>query len=438
MMPMYEAATNYNAGGNSLNCPRALNYGRTTRLGSDPSGVIEPGAGQLGLPSDYVQHYTDMSLKGAPLPRPYGPRDNYSLLQGFGARSGSSKGPKGSKGSKRTPKVSFGATPGTDLWRQHVLNYDGQQYANPGVLKAAKGSYKPDITYFQQGQDFDQRFNLRVGNAPMQYQNNEYNSPLYSFGARRAVLPRSGARRAKKTLKFGSRAPEISAGPNNVGYEKMIPMYHGGADTMNFDGRKLFGDNLIKGPTNSIGPYANMPYTGKDIGLYKVLPDGMTPNSYLSAGPGIRSVSANTVNNYVYKGTNGFGRSRFGRNQFGRNQFGQNAIVYQPELVTSGTGLLTLYQPYPQRIIDNLTSVQGSYVNYGRKKSKKPNKTSMGAGKSVKATKTRQRPRLTSRSSSDLKELRTVYNGNVITLNKTGKFTITKSAVPYKEPDTCL
>ncbi len=425
--PLFEGVTEYTGSTNnynntSLNCPGINSFG-SRRFGSRN---VFPTQEPLGLPAGAFNPTTlnevmpDPNMRGNPLPRPYGPRDN--LRMGTGNTTNG-----------------FGATPGSSAWNQVVQNVRGQEYANAGVLKSAKGYMNPEILYYQNAKGVVPGDMPRLGNVPMQYSDNALNTPLFNYkqyGSKKKSKKskkKKGKGKKKSSKKSRSKKQMLNMfGPNNVGYEAHIPIYHGGGNTVDFFTDKLYNQDIVGGPTNSTGPYASVGTSREP--LLSVVKDGITPNQY--------SFGANMSN-----------------------------MVYSPDIPTSGTGLTSLYQEAP----DYLTrqDITGNYVSYGSKKSIKkqaqkqaPTKTapkqlmksvvkqaSTSTTKSIPKSKhiikiienkkskqldkprniahitntksvKKQVPKLTAYSSKGLQKLTTVYDGYTITIDKKGSFNI--------------
>lgn len=147
-------------------------------------------------------------------------------------------------------------------------------------------------------------------NEPAQFSNNQLNSPILSFGKKRNN--KKGKRRpslTKKTSKhskkkpsrrrsFGPLIPTV-AGPNTVGYQEPIPMYHAGANTIDFATNQLFRPDIV----GSIG---------------KVQPDGLTPRAWLTQSAGIGDGLGNKYR---------FGKKSFGGSVITLNSAGQIQIT---------------------------------------------------------------------------------------------------------------
>lgn len=192
----------------------------------------------------------------APLPRPFGPRDNATM--GGPHYAGSSLPPlpldlyklgqfgRNRKNSRKNSRKQFGSTPGTKQWW-------------------GTGTVRPEgpIQFYEgpPGTPLDPNDSI---NVPMQFSNNRMN-------------------------RFGWNLANIS-GPNNVAYQPNIPMYYGGANTTNF----LFGS----------------PYRPEQCPTTKVQPDPYTRDGWLSSGPGLVGASSavNGARTLVHRGL-GFGNA---------------------------------------------------------------------------------------------------------------------------------
>lgn len=319
-------------------------------------------------PTTIYDTYPNIYKQGSPLPQPYGQVDNLRMqslfdIHGFGRkRSNSRKGSrtkykskkrgksmkkmmkkyikkyikkskrkskkmkkmvisklKKSKRTKRKSKRGFGnsTTPGTPQWKhsasqKNIVSNYMNKYANQGALKKATGWTNPSSLYI--GESGTTPNLIGMVNEPGQYSNNQLNSPvLLNFGNKKPKGSKTKRRRPSLTKKrkskksFGPLVPNV-AGPNVVGYESSMPIYHGGANTIDFATNKLFRPDIIK----SVG---------------KVQPDGMTPAAWLTRSKGLG------------------------------NNFGD--LVYTADSMTYGSGHNTIMQPKP------------SYLKYGKKRSKK-------------------------------------------------------------------
>lgn len=414
--PIPEGITDYNINtktNSGLSCANGLGSGdeiqmtsKNTRLNNFgfknavlPNMEGYPTNAPLGLPAgvstvdNIYQTFPDPFSGGARLPRPYGPRDQLSLLSRFGPKK--SKKSKKSKTVKKLKKSlkkykrkykslkkslkkcqlkigrRFGSglsglsglnppTPGTQQWTSELgsKDFSGQTQARP-YFSEATGNVSPKFNYFESGikpevySDLNQVWN--ISNVPMQYSDNSANTPLF-FGR-------------NKRRKFGAMSTTGDmTGPNNVGYNPPIPMYHAGGTTYDFKTQQLYSPiGMVGGPTNSTGPFASMG-TNPDPVL-GVLPDGSTPDAYLTNTNILNASSGiNNAYSYTYNGLK-FGRKKKSLNRFGNHSPEQN-LLYTPELVTSGVGPLTLYQPAPPYISEakNLVPEKG-YVSFGKKKS---------------------------------------------------------------------
>jgi hypothetical protein len=213
---------------------RGFGHGLAFQNAKLPNAPLYPEHSALGLPSgmssvnNIYQTMPNPYTRGAPLSRPYGPRDNLrmpllvdvhgfgkkrrpkqvSKKRNFGRKSKKISKSKKRKSNRRTRK--FGSTPGSNTWTNHLAKqtYNGIDYAQP-YLATAKGNVDPKMLYFQKGANFDQRFNLAGANVPMQYTKNQLNTPLFtnSFGksVRKIKVskrkPKRGSRKSKKKSK---------------------------------------------------------------------------------------------------------------------------------------------------------------------------------------------------------------------------------------------
>jgi hypothetical protein len=448
--PLFQGVTNYNDStksynNTSLNCPAGLGFGRS-RFGSytgfdNHIGIPNTFDPEPGTSMNYLTAGEVPDLHGARLPRPYGPRDHMTQLSGFGRK----------KKTRSRNSVSFGTTPGTDHWLSNMTsrNMWGQQYANEGILEAAKTLPGPSNLYNNvprtpifNPDDF--------GGVRVQENYPGPNSPLYGFGRKRRGTGKSG---------FGSSYMGNTGtmmGPNNVGYEPSIPMYHGGGDTVDFATNKLFRNDMISGPTNSLGPYAS--YGSDNNVIYGVQQDVGTRDAFLT-----KNISGQNARTQA-----GFGRKRVtrtSRNKFGQRSLNSYDMLYSP---ASGTGNPVLYQQVPP-YMNTVDTPSGVYMSYGRKGikksakkvptvkvvTKKPTKSKMlkvqnkksakkspressqspvkpmlTGSKAIKAANKKERPRLTpiSTEKSKMKKvparLSTTFNNVTISLEKSGKVSV--------------
>jgi hypothetical protein len=384
------------------------------------SGSLEQNT-KLGLPSYETNpssiYNNDYLIRGARPPIPYGPVDNARMsmltqINGFGTRTeGLKSRTEGSsrtssrrtrtEGSKSRTKSRFGQTPGSSDWhipQETALDKTLASYAQP-YLAQAKGMFLPDIQLYGKADQasYLNQYSVPSFNVPMQYSNNQYNYPVVngnSFGRKRS---------------FGAMTPLSNMyGPNNVGHESQIPMYHAGSTTLNFADNQLYSPiGMVGGPTNSTGSYASVGTSPNQ--LLKVLPDGMTPNAYLS--------------------TVGFGKkSKMSKTRKG-SRFGE--LVANISSIANGSGLLTLAQPLPSYLDKNREVAQGDYVSFGKKKkpkcvppvpkhehNKKPKLVPKGQTCVSKTEKSKERSKTSFGKST-----------STLTLNQTGTVNITKNPV---------
>jgi hypothetical protein len=238
-----------------------------------------------------------------------------------------------SRARKSRRRRSFGETPGTEPWTSSakVKNTGNKQmakYANAGVFKPAKGGGSDVQLYVTPLKN--KQFTVDNLNVPMQFSDNDLNTPLFKFGG--------------KKNGFG----HLKGGPNTVGYQEPIPMYHPGGTTIDF----------LTGKTNSQGIIGQ---------VGKVQPDGMTPNAWLTKSVGIGD---GLGNNYRF-GTKGKDKrpKLKSKKSMGpkTKKFGN---VYTPNGVTRGTGKNVIMQPPPD-FPEYSSPVKGTYVGYGSKAKKK-------------------------------------------------------------------
>jgi hypothetical protein len=235
------------------------------------------------------------------------------------------------------------------------------------------------MLYFQPGPYFDQRFNLRQANVPMQYTNNQYNTPVVgnSFG-----------------------------GSNTVGYRPAIPMYHAGGTTIDFLTGQLYKPiGVVGGPTNSDGAYASMG-TGQEI--YTVQPDYITPNAYLNTARGLPfDVNALNANGYLAAGL-GSDRNampNFGKSPKSKHNFSKplNNVLYTSNSYASDG---PMYQKSPMYMKRPDINDEGAYASFGkgRKEKEKSAKKTIGRIPEI---------------------LKTKIHGTTVTLTKNGKVIVT-------------
>ncbi len=200
-------------------------------------------------------------------------------------------------------------TPGTTQWKQDASGRNKiskymNKYANAGKLIPAKGWTLPSSLYMNSSSSTIPNV-IGMPNEPAQFSNNQLNSPVFLFGTKKKKHKTYCIPSLSKSIrprKFGPLVPNV-AGPNTVGYQDSIPLYHAGANTIDFATNKLFRPNIV----GSIG---------------KVQPDGLTPNAWLTQSVGVGD---------------GLGKKyRFG-----------NTEIYTPNGVTYGTGHNTIMQPLP-------------------------------------------------------------------------------------------
>lgn len=339
------------------------------------SGHKEPGVASFGYTPDTLGNgildnsvtFPSESMVGAPLPRPYGPRDNISMRGIHGAGSllpplpldtykigqfgkkpkkrsvkrkkskkskKSIKRKKSKKSVKRKStvkrkksikrkrsikrKLKFGiTTPGTKSWKSQTKPNPGLEWANPGLLKEAQGikPTNPALLYMPvpDSKKFTIPPDLKI-NVPMNY----------SFGQSLVQME----------------------GPNNVAYRKPMDTYQAGANTNNWlDGGKPY-----------LPPKKNL------LGVQKTV---QNPRAILSSGPNIK-VASDAINGgrtYTKKGL-----------KMGSPQRGDGLVR-----TVNHTDAKTLYQPKPP------------YMAIGKRKT-----------------------------------LSHKFGSNVITLDPTGKITITR------------
>ncbi len=288
--PIYDGTTTYcnDTGYNKMNFGENLEQTSTLGLANNVRG-----------PSNIYDTFPNPFEQGAPLPRPYGPRDNLAMTYPFryGVKKSRKKG-KGGKGKRKDKKSK-------KKERMNFGNYNGQEYVD-NILAPAKGyiySYLP--------------INVNSSyNVPMLYTNNNLNTPIFrnSFG---------------------------SYGKNNVAYQEPIPMFHAGGTTLNYGTNELYSPiGIIGGATNSItNDYSSVGTFTKPI--LGVVPQTIDSNTYLSNS----NIETSMNNSGPFK-----------------NNFGSSELLFQPELVTGGGGPITIYQPKPM-YMDQKQTPPGDYVS---------------------------------------------------------------------------
>lgn len=290
-------------------------------------GKFTPLTNTIGLPEGaktpktIYDTFPNIYEQGAPLKRPYGPRDNLGMkMSGIVVdvptrRRSFGKYKKRSFGYKKY-KRSFGTTPGTKKWVTEArirnnANAPYARYANSGVLKAAKGSFRPEIMLLDRPNSKLRTNMPPMLNQPMQFSNNQMNSPgLRKFGT-------------KFRRGFG-KIPKLNYGPNTVAYQKPIPMYYGGSTTINFANNKLYS------PKGLIPPVS------------KVQPNGTTPGAWLTQSKGFQFGQRPKLSqNFNIK-------KLTSKNMKISNDpmFGYGKMVYNP-MGWSGSGHNTVKQPEP-------------------------------------------------------------------------------------------
>lgn len=292
---------------------------------------------KLGLPayennpsSIYYNDYQNY-IRGARPPIPYGPADNarMQLLTGY---NGFGKTPSFSSDPNVNP------TPGSGSW--HLAQPKIDPSADYGLSSTFTSvSQGPTQSNLYKGSTCDlNQQSKELFNVPMTYSDNSYNTSGVRFG-----------KRTKNKNSFGAMLPTDGMyGPNNVGHEAPIPMYHAGSTTYNFSTNQLYPANIgmLGGPTNSTGSYASLGTFSNEV--LGVQPDNLTTNARLSTQMG-----------------NSFGS---------RNSFGE--LIYNPSSLVNGTGLLTLAEPMPSYLDKSKEVTGGEYVSYGKVKSKPKKKSS--------------------------------------------------------------
>ncbi len=361
---------------------------------------------KLGLPSyetspASIYNNENIYYQGAALPRPYDRIDLGRLnalenIVGFGSRKNKSRK------NNKNKLCRFGQTPGSSSWiipTPSPLRIELDNYVAPN-LAGAKGLVGPTFNYYDAGPN--KNIMTQPGNyfnVPMQYTNNQMNSPI----------PPSGRGFGKKRMFGSSRMPSTAQvfGPNVVGHEQGIPAYHAGSTTINFGTGELYSPiGIVPGPTNSSGTYANIatsPYES-----LSVMPDGITHNSYLSVP--MR-----------------FGKSLGKVSKKPGKRFGtmiQNVDV-------SGSGQIVDYQKEPDYVSIKDTIPKGSYANYGKvKKSKLVDETLLKNSKKDSKDSSKDSKDSSKDSRKDLKtskkKKKSLFGseGKTITLTSTGSIIV--------------
>jgi hypothetical protein len=317
-------------------------FGQTPFLEGKLSTSVQTEGLPLGAksPTSIYQTFPNIFRQGSALPRPYGPRDNLRMqslyeIHGFGRRRSKVKRCKScgrrhrsrSRShhlKKRRSRRKFGnsTTPGTQGWkhdaylRNRVSTYMNQ-YANDGKLAMAKGWTPPSALYLRSTSSKIPNV-IGMPNEPAQFTNNQLNSPvLFHFGKKRRTSRKKSRpsltkgkkfKSTRRSRNFGPLVPTV-AGPNTVGYQASIPLYHAGANTIDFATNQLFRPDIV----GSVG---------------KVQTDGLTPRAWLTQSVGIGDGLGN--------------KYRFGSKL--KKHFG---LVYTPDGATYGTGHNTIMQPLP-------------------------------------------------------------------------------------------
>jgi hypothetical protein len=112
-------------------------------------------------------------------------------------------------------------------------------------------------------------------------------------------------------------------GPNNVGSEPRIPMYHAGADTINFETNKMFGKNMIG-----------------NVGSVQAVPT--VTNAWLTNSAGVGGFGNSSGSKFG-------GSSKFGSRRFGSNAGTPQNMVYTYNGPTSGRNTLSQPQFQPNK-----------------------------------------------------------------------------------------
>lgn len=152
--------------------------------------------------------------------------------------------------------------------RNKVSSYMNQ-YANAGKLSLAKGWTSPSALYLNSSSSKIPNV-IGMPNVPAQFSNNQLNSPLLlNFGTKHKNVKKTGRRPSltkKRSRSFGPLLQTV-AGPNTVGYQAPIPLYHAGANTIDFATNQMFRPDII-GPVGKVQ-------------------SGSTPNAWLAQSVGI-------------------------------------------------------------------------------------------------------------------------------------------------------
>jgi hypothetical protein len=324
-------------------------FGQTPFLEGKLSTSVQTEGLPLGAksPSSIYQTFPNIFRQGSPLPRPYGPRDNLRMqslfdIHGFGHRRTSKKNKckcgkrhrshrshrshrhsRRSRRHRKSRRFGNSTTPGTAEWkhdasvRNKVSSYMNQ-YANAGKLAIAKGWTPPSALYMRSSSSNVPNV-IGMPNEPGQFSNNQLNSPiLLHFGAKKrksnnkkkpSLTKHSKGKGIKRTStkrsrSFGPLVPTV-AGPNTVGYQAPIPLYHAGANTIDFATNQLFRPDIV----GAIG---------------KVQADGMTPRAWLTQSRGIGDGLGNKYR-FGKKFGKAFGGSVITLNSAGQIQISKDA-----------------------------------------------------------------------------------------------------------------
>ena len=373
---------------------------------------------------------TDPYLKGARLPRPYGPRDNTAMksqhwtgsklpplplsypfsVGQFGRRKRRSRRRKSKSIKRRRKKVKsirrrpprrkrrfsfFGMnTPGTKGWTNTLgktlkSQSQGSRYVSP-QLTAAKGFLDSPMLLYMPNSNTGIPHPLGSANIPMQYSNNQLNTPQTAqYGRSRKSTTRykrkkrkskRNKRKRRKSLKFG-KYPSLyyMEGPNNVAYRPNMALYNGaGANTINWSTGKTY-----RPATKSIR---------------RVQKNPTNPRAWVASTKGIKSTSGkfNGARTYTNLGL------RFGT---GHDLADGSNLFYSSQGGGSGStkgGPLTWAQPLPRRMLLAQNNVSGDYA--------------------IGSSKYGSRRRYSKRKVPS--KLKTKFGGKTIVLDKGGKISI--------------
>jgi hypothetical protein len=404
---------------------------KSSKYGTTPTNIYQ-------TPNPYIN--------GARLPRPYGPRDNsrmksvhwagsklppfnldwnYQLGQ-FGIKPKKIKKNKTTKTTKTTKtknkkrkslkKRSLGmGTPGTKSW-QKTLNPGYKSLPMKWVpnktgvkeLRGAKGFLTdPSLLYMQSSQG---KYPYGMMNAPMQFYNNQYNTPLTAkFGSYKSYKkPKRRKSKLSKRNHFGNGTANFPSlyqmeGPNNVAYRPNMLLYNG---RNNFE----FGAGA-----NTTNWETGRTYRPPEMNIEKVQYDPAHPTAWLSTTPGLKAASGryNGARKFTNLGMNNFHNFGTPNQSIGANLIYSN----QGKAGSAMAGPNTWEQNLPRRMLLERGDVIGDYATYkyggNKKKNKRSFKKKLNRYKSVKKNKNKKN-----------KNLSTKFGGKTIILDPKGNISI--------------